>query len=1064
VFSKPGTGQPGQAVATNAGIHAFQVSSSPTATQLPTPVPTSTPLSQTKATKATPENSSWFINFLTTPWLNLPFVNTLTAAMMTIMIALCTYVFRRVSRYRTKQKERKLIKEEDEKRKREEKQSEQQYLNVYRQKLPSMVSKLQVLDIVRSLGVAEMYVKLRLLERPKPTYELDPLLRKAIEQSDPMDELKLSRSYWESRMEQALEVETVLRDNRHCVITGDPGAGKTTMLKYLTLQALGGKLSGLPDLPIYLTLSTFAEFLLVEPWQHKDEGSRKPTDLVDYAAFEWQRLCGFPRESGWRFIDQQLRAGEVLLLLDALDEAGVGRDEVEQREMQQRVVNEVKRLRSSYDKAHIVVTARKAGYSQLGGLPDFRALETLDFGPEDIHNFVKNWFKQTGEPDKAYRLISDMDMNQRILSLAANPLLLSLIVTVFDEDLKLPERRAELYKRCVARMLGEEAGLASRPRPRGFSSWEKERLLESIAWEFQVRRARYLDDVKLMPLLEKSGKGIGLAPAQMREMLHQLDVNDGLLREQAVKMYGFLHLTIQEYFAANFAKKNGLLAYLLKSTNDVGWEEVILLYAGIVEEPTQLLQGLLDREDFFANRLNLAGRCLTAMPTNQQPSQLRARIISDLFKVLKNSSYLMIRRHTANTLAELSRTDAVVKQRLITLLSDTSTDTAVSENIARALGEYGDAIVAPELLSLLSRIDLERRVRSSITVALSRLRSSEIISPLFALLDDKNTDSSVRSDVATIICNLGNASQPPKLIKFLLDENEDVLVRSNIALGWAVLGDRSTLPQLVDLLAEPRLNQLISIGIIDAVSKAADSHLMDRLRSLILDAHVDLYTRAYIARVLVKSTDAAKRNELLKLLFNPLLPEQIFEGMVEAFGQLRDLSIIPELQNLRKQRSMSQSVEITVMVVLARLGDHTVDRDLSRLLKARALTQYQYRIILEQLDLSIQLDTLLNRQGLITLRVAAVQALGKIYDKALVEPLRELVADKGTSKDIRRECLALLRALASDRKTAEVLAEVINTETALANDAVETLWSVSRKARLRVVRDPLRNEVEIREE
>src|SRR5450759_3585677 len=101
----------------------------------------------------------------------------------------------------------------------------------------------------------------------------------------------------------------------------------------------------------------------------------------------------------------------------------------------------------------IVVTARKAGYHQRSSLLGFTELEALDFRLEDIQAFVDKWFACYTDPLQQANgtdLKNKLERTPRIRALAANPLLLTLIVLVYEAQLDLPERRAELYKEWMA--------------------------------------------------------------------------------------------------------------------------------------------------------------------------------------------------------------------------------------------------------------------------------------------------------------------------------------------------------------------------------------------------------------------------------------------------------------------------------------------------------------------------------------------------------------------------------------------------------------------------------------
>src|SRR5205823_1382411 len=107
--------------------------------------------------------------------------------------------------------------------------------------------------------------------------------------------------------------------------------------------------------------------------------------------------------------------------------------------------------------------------------------------------------------------------------------------------------------------------------------------------------------------------------------------------------YGFLHLTLQEYFTAQYATEQHQLDALLQHVGDPWWEEVILLYAGRTRDASPLLEYLMDeiQDDIFCTNLVLAGRCLAARPTIRNTA-LREEVTSRLFDKLLNTQYSLI--------------------------------------------------------------------------------------------------------------------------------------------------------------------------------------------------------------------------------------------------------------------------------------------------------------------------------------------------------------------------------------------------------------------------------------
>jgi predicted NACHT family NTPase len=82
-------------------------------------------------------------------------------------------------------------------------------------------------------------------------YELDPIPQAADEQQTPEELLQIVQQSLETRARHALDPDDAISRYRRSVIMGDPGARKSTLLKYFLFQTLEGQLPGLPTLPIH---------------------------------------------------------------------------------------------------------------------------------------------------------------------------------------------------------------------------------------------------------------------------------------------------------------------------------------------------------------------------------------------------------------------------------------------------------------------------------------------------------------------------------------------------------------------------------------------------------------------------------------------------------------------------------------------------------------------------------------------------------------------------------------------------------------------------------------------
>lgn len=256
-------------------------------------------------------------------------------------------------------------------------------------------------------------------------------------------------------------VDAVKRFDR-LVILGAPGARKTTTLSYILLrlaQHNGSPFFGQTRLPIYI------------PLRRLSVGARTiVADLTDPKAqvLPDEILSSYPAN----FFEQRLEKGDCVVLLDGLDEVT---DESAHMQVAERINAFVDR----YPRNRYIVTCRIAGWRNL--LPAFSVLEADELSYDEINRFVRGWHTaiinlqernriqqeytdrdtqaqrwaeavpriRIAIDDYSRRLLNAVESNTRIMAVATNPMLLSLICLVHLNRSILPRGRALLYSQCV---------------------------------------------------------------------------------------------------------------------------------------------------------------------------------------------------------------------------------------------------------------------------------------------------------------------------------------------------------------------------------------------------------------------------------------------------------------------------------------------------------------------------------------------------------------------------------------------------------------------------------------
>lgn len=145
----------------------------------------------------------------------------------------------------------------------------------YRRQVVDRLRHLKILDMAKPLNLEELYVQLHVREEEPPRFGAD--LEGAAD--DPERLLRLSQERVRSVVSAAVSPEEALTRYRRFVALGDPGAGKTTMLRHLTFRIAREEAGPGLTLPVYVELRGFV-----------DSGA---SDLLGYVAAEWRHLYGF---------------------------------------------------------------------------------------------------------------------------------------------------------------------------------------------------------------------------------------------------------------------------------------------------------------------------------------------------------------------------------------------------------------------------------------------------------------------------------------------------------------------------------------------------------------------------------------------------------------------------------------------------------------------------------------------------------------------------------------------------------------------------------------------------
>jgi HEAT repeat protein len=1009
----------------------------------------------------------------------------------------------------------------------------------YRHKLVAELHDLEILDLGRPFDRAQgrpfdleaFYIPLQVREY-NGQGELVRRVRegKVVERKDSVGNLCPS-----------MPPEEALLRFRHLAVLGDPGSGKTTLLRYLALLAAQGRLENLSDFPILVSLGHFAAVPQV--------------NLLDHVISEIKARSSFPRlrpelVEGLRpYLEERLEKGSVLFLLDGLDEANVGarstepfgRVRSEQAQGAQdrlttksweaeatyrHVVGQINVLAARYPNCPIVVTARRESWKGLL-VASFHTLEVLGFNRDDIRHFIVNWF---GTTDSAQGLQGALFQNPRMWALAANPLLLSLMALAFEQDGGLPEGRAGLYRRGVDLLLGTADG-------ENLANTEYKRsLLEEVALHFQLWRGLLFEVEALKgiiaalnklrsPISRREQRGTvdtsadqscaapsaprqGPGQAMFRTGLEEINSQHGLLREQIGGWVGFSHPTWQEYFAAVALSKRGQIEGVLEGLHDPWWEGTTLILAGVLEDATPLLEGILaQEEDIFHSNLLLAGRCLAVCGLESAPrgGEVGLGIVESLKRLVEGGYHRLLQRRAVSVLAEIGG-EAVVSF-FVALLRREEIDLKLRAEVAQVLGSLDDRSVVLDLLAFLTDEKLDLSVRGNIAETLGSLGDESLIPPLLALLPDETVDRSVRGRIVETLVTLGGANSVSPLLAFLPDEGIDPTVRERISgavlmarqarqdpstglgAGGLPKSDQSVVFQLLSLLPDEKIHPSVRRGVAEALGSSGDESVIPDLLALLSDEQVDPSVRGkavealgalgaeftvppllallpdekvnYSVRMTVAEVlgvlgacpelrsgqgrgDESIPSQLLALLSDEGIDPDVRTSIAGVLSALGDKTMVPHLLSLLPDEGIDPAVRWRIVDALSSLGDKTIIPHLRALLPNEEIDSSVRWMVAEAVE------ALAGKKERETTEIGEMEeTLGALDDRSRVSQLLALLRDKKLDSSASGRIIEALGSLGEGRATVEGLAGLLDRED-IGSRVYKALFHVSRRAGMRV--------------
>ncbi len=423
----------------------------------------------------------------------------------------------------------------------------------------------------------------------------------------------------------AFELDRILQQGQHLVITGGPGCGKTTVLQHIAYTLCRALVDEQPNLaekklglnlpqsvreelgknyekertaslplPIYVPLSLYNRYYKKLPTDAKAEEKTLAAFISRYL-IERQASFDLPET----FFQSLLRYDHaVILLLDGLDEVPGEKERI-------RVRAAIEDLVKARNNIWVMVTCRSAAYKGRSAIGrGFSQIQVLPLAQSHLDDMVRHGYAaiHADNPKKAENDAKDLLQSIKNLeeqrrqrsgdafeSLVNSPLMVRLLLVVHYSERRLPEQRAELYEVAVMNMLYPDYGMDNQVLEHigglvGGSEKKHRDLAQYIAFRMHGKgeeQGREISEEGLRKLLRSNPNY-----AELCEDFIHLTRLRGTLMEERFGMYRFIHLAFQEFLVARYlaevfrTEEKIIDFFQANRIIESWWREVVLLTVG----------------------------------------------------------------------------------------------------------------------------------------------------------------------------------------------------------------------------------------------------------------------------------------------------------------------------------------------------------------------------------------------------------------------------------------------------------------------------------------------------
>jgi hypothetical protein len=332
-------------------------------------------------------------------------------------------------------------------------------------------------------------------------------------------------------------------EESHIAILGQPGAGKTTSMKFICQSIFFDEefYSEKFNYPILIRLRDF----------NKPLTNKNHKIIVDYiySLFSLQGITDqgveyeLVYEKKEEIVIELLNSLNILLIIEGYDELGF-------KKHRDLVLEEISSLATKLETSRMILTSRTADYYY--SFEKFSEYEICPLNSKQIEDFATKWLGSVESAGKFIRAVGESPFSDTTI----RPITIAHLCAIFERIGTIPEKPKTVYRKIVNLLLEEWDEQRNIKRESSYAKFETDRKFEfltNLAYYITGSSRRSIfstDDLKYS--YDRIHQDFDLSNSEVSMVINELESHTGLFIKSGFELYEFAHKSLQEYLAAEY--------------------------------------------------------------------------------------------------------------------------------------------------------------------------------------------------------------------------------------------------------------------------------------------------------------------------------------------------------------------------------------------------------------------------------------------------------------------------------------------------------------------------------